>query len=148
MQSPGEKEACRRGSASDPQPQSIFRSGPGRLGGPLCLSYPESKPVVAAHRAGAKNQTVPSVEASGKRAIDRYSRSHDAPSRGDYAALGLLILHRVWQGKGLGSEAASAIENMLSSELDGGGGRGSAGTALVAALLGTMRLSVNGRGNQ
>jgi RimJ/RimL family protein N-acetyltransferase len=36
--------------------------------------------------------------------------------RGDYAALGLLILHRAWQGKGLGREAAGAIENVLSSE--------------------------------
>jgi RimJ/RimL family protein N-acetyltransferase len=36
--------------------------------------------------------------------------------RGDYAALGLLILHRAWQGKGLGREAAGVIENVLSSE--------------------------------
>ena len=36
--------------------------------------------------------------------------------RGDYAALGLLILHRAWQGKGLGREAASAIENVLCFE--------------------------------
>jgi RimJ/RimL family protein N-acetyltransferase len=38
------------------------------------------------------------------------------PPRGDYAALGLLILHRTWQGKGLGREAASAIEDALLSE--------------------------------
>jgi RimJ/RimL family protein N-acetyltransferase len=36
--------------------------------------------------------------------------------RGDYAALGLLILHRAWQGKGFGREAAGTIENVLSSE--------------------------------
>jgi len=36
--------------------------------------------------------------------------------RGDYAALGLLILHRDLQRRGLGGEAAEAIENALSSE--------------------------------
>jgi RimJ/RimL family protein N-acetyltransferase len=36
--------------------------------------------------------------------------------RGDHAALGLLILHRAWQGKGLGREVAGATENVLSSE--------------------------------
>jgi RimJ/RimL family protein N-acetyltransferase len=65
--------------------------------------------------------------------------------RGDYAALGLLILHRAWQGKGLGREAAGAIENVLSSE----GWREvevvQRVRLRVAALLGTMRVSVDGR---
>ena len=36
--------------------------------------------------------------------------------RGNYAALGLLIMHRDWQGQGLGCEVAGAIETMLASE--------------------------------
>ena len=36
--------------------------------------------------------------------------------RGNYAALGLLIMHRDWQGRGLGREAAYAIEWMLAAE--------------------------------
>jgi RimJ/RimL family protein N-acetyltransferase len=36
--------------------------------------------------------------------------------RGNYAALGLLIMHRDWQDQGLGGEAANAIETMLASE--------------------------------
>ena len=36
--------------------------------------------------------------------------------RGNWAALGLLILHREWQGQGLGREAAGAIEKMLAAE--------------------------------
>ena len=64
--------------------------------------------------------------------------------RGDYAALGLLILHRAWQGQGLGREAASFIFRGL----DGSGGGGSAGTASVAAVLGTTRVSADGRGYQ
>ena len=36
--------------------------------------------------------------------------------RGNYAALGLLILHREWQGQGIGREAAEAIEAMLAAE--------------------------------
>jgi RimJ/RimL family protein N-acetyltransferase len=36
--------------------------------------------------------------------------------RGNYAALGLLIMHREWQGRGLGGEAADAIESMLAAE--------------------------------
>ena len=36
--------------------------------------------------------------------------------RGNYAALGLLIMHRDWQGRGLGREAAKAIEAMLAAE--------------------------------
>jgi GNAT superfamily N-acetyltransferase len=36
--------------------------------------------------------------------------------RGNYAALGLLIMHREWQGRGLGREAAEAIEAMLAAE--------------------------------
>ncbi len=35
---------------------------------------------------------------------------------GNWAALGLLILHREWQGRGLGREAAEAIEAMLAAE--------------------------------
>jgi RimJ/RimL family protein N-acetyltransferase len=35
--------------------------------------------------------------------------------RGNYAALGLLIMHREWQGQGLGREAAEAIETMLAA---------------------------------
>jgi GNAT superfamily N-acetyltransferase len=36
--------------------------------------------------------------------------------RGNYAALGLLILHRDWQGRGLGRETANAIEAVLAAE--------------------------------
>jgi len=36
--------------------------------------------------------------------------------RGNYAALGLLIMHREWQGQGLGCEVATAIETMLAAE--------------------------------
>ena len=36
--------------------------------------------------------------------------------RGNYAALGLLIMHRDWQGRGLGREAAEALETMLAAE--------------------------------
>ena len=36
--------------------------------------------------------------------------------RGNYAALGLLIMHRDWQGQGLGREAAEALEAMLAAE--------------------------------
>ena len=36
--------------------------------------------------------------------------------RGNYAALGLLILHSDWQRRGLGGEAAEAIESALFSE--------------------------------
>jgi RimJ/RimL family protein N-acetyltransferase len=36
--------------------------------------------------------------------------------RGNWAALGLLILHRDWQGRGFGREAADAIEAMLAEE--------------------------------
>jgi GNAT superfamily N-acetyltransferase len=36
--------------------------------------------------------------------------------RGDCAALGLLLVHRDWQGQGLGREAAVAIEETLASE--------------------------------
>lgn len=36
--------------------------------------------------------------------------------RGNYAALGLLILHREWQRQGLGREAAEALETMLAGE--------------------------------
>src|SRR5271168_1541874 len=36
--------------------------------------------------------------------------------RGNWAALGLLILHREWQNRGLGREAADAIEAMLAAE--------------------------------
>ena len=36
--------------------------------------------------------------------------------RGNWAALGLLIMHREWQGRGFGREAAEAIESMLAAE--------------------------------
>jgi RimJ/RimL family protein N-acetyltransferase len=36
--------------------------------------------------------------------------------RGNYAALGLLIMHRDWQGRGLGREAADVVEAMLAAE--------------------------------
>src|SRR5689334_19673427 len=36
--------------------------------------------------------------------------------RGNYAALGLLIMHGDWQGRGLGRDAANAIEGMLAAE--------------------------------
>ena len=36
--------------------------------------------------------------------------------RGNWAALGLLIMHREWQERGLGREAADAIEAMLAAE--------------------------------
>jgi GNAT superfamily N-acetyltransferase len=36
--------------------------------------------------------------------------------RGDYAALGLLIMHREWHGQGLGREVAEALETMLAAE--------------------------------
>ena len=36
--------------------------------------------------------------------------------RGDYAALGLLIMHRDRQGQGLGRETAGALETMLATE--------------------------------
>src|ERR1700675_395610 len=36
--------------------------------------------------------------------------------RGNYAALGLLIMHRDWQRQGLGREAADALETMLAGE--------------------------------
>jgi len=45
-------------------------------------------------------------------AIVDLMRPHPHPSS-DYDALGLLILHRAWQGKGLGLEAAGALENVL-----------------------------------
>jgi RimJ/RimL family protein N-acetyltransferase len=35
--------------------------------------------------------------------------------RGNYAALGLLTMHRDWQGQGVGREAAEALETMLVS---------------------------------
>ena len=35
---------------------------------------------------------------------------------GNWAALGLLIMHREWQSRGLGREAADAIETMLAGE--------------------------------
>jgi RimJ/RimL family protein N-acetyltransferase len=36
--------------------------------------------------------------------------------KGPYAALGLLIIHRDWQGQGLGREAALAIDSALTTE--------------------------------
>jgi hypothetical protein len=111
-----ERDSAAEGSASDLQQQSRFRSRLERLGGPLCPSYRGSKPVAATHRASARKSTVPSAEASGKRQLIGIADLLAPHPRGDHATLGLLILHRARQGKGLGREAAGAIENVLSSE--------------------------------
>jgi len=102
-----------KGSASDLQHQSGFRSGLGRLAGPHCLSCRGSMPAAATRRAGTRNPTVLALklqESPQLIAIVDLMRPH--PSS-DYDALGLLILHRTWQGKGLGLEAAGALENVL-----------------------------------
>lgn len=126
-----------------------FRSRLGRLGGPFYLYYRGSKPMASTHRASARKSTVPALKLRESGQLIGIADLLAPHPRGDHAALGLLILHRAWQGKGFGREAAGHHrERLIFRGLEGSGGRGSTGTASVAALLGTMRVSVDGRGDQ
>jgi hypothetical protein len=68
--------------------------------------------------------------------------------RGDHAALGLLIFHRAWRGRASVAKLRALSRTSYLPRVGWSGGLGSAGKASVAALLGTMRVSVDDRVDQ